>query len=268
MSGREVILEIKNGAFGYDAGRELLHDINFTVGAREIVCVLGPNGAGKTTLLKCAMGLRKWVTGATYFKGTDIRRMRAKKFWSSVGYVPQAKLSSFVYTVRETVLLGRSAHLGEFAMPTRRDEQIAEGAMSIAGVSRMADKLCSRISGGEYQLVLIARALAAEPLLLVLDEPESNLDFKNQRRVLSVILRLRKERGVASLINTHYPEHAMEISDRTLLLSGGRSQFGATREIITEENLERVFDIPVHIEKFQYAGRERAAIVPLDDFNR
>ena len=150
--------------------------------------------------MKCMLGLRPWSAGASYLDGVDIKRLRPKEFWRRVGYVPQAKLSSFVYTVREMVLLGRSAHMNELSMPKERDERAADEALALVGIAHLRDKLCSKISGGEYQMALIARALAAEPSLLVLDEPESNLDFKNQRRVLSTISTLCKERGIAAII--------------------------------------------------------------------
>lgn len=259
-------LEVIGGCFSYDDENERLRDINFCINAPEILCVLGANGAGKTTLLKCTLGLRKWRKGATYLNGRDIKKIRTKEFWRSVGYVPQARLSSFVYTVKETVLLGRSAHLGEFATPSRRDEVIAENALSFVGISHLRDKLCSKISGGEYQLALIARALAAEPSLLVLDEPESNLDFKNQARVLATISSLCRDRGVAAIINTHYPEHAMEISQKTILLMPDRSSvFGVTSEVLTEENLQKAFEIPVHIHNFEFGGRRHTSIVPLSE---
>ena len=261
-----MILEVRGGYFNYEEGCDNLCDINFSIGEPDVLCILGANGAGKTTLMKCMLGLRRWSRGASYLDGTDIRRLRAKEFWRRVGYVPQAKLSSFVYTVREMVLLGRGAHMSELAMPKEHDERVAGEALALAGIAHLRDKLCSRISGGEYQLVLIARALAAEPSLLVLDEPESNLDFKNQKRVLSTISTLCKERGIAAVINTHYPEHAMDISQRALLLMPDKSAiFGGTANVLTEENLRRAFEIPVHIHRFKVGRRDYTSILPLGE---
>ncbi|MCI5865472.1 MAG: ATP-binding cassette domain-containing protein [Cloacibacillus porcorum] len=258
--------EVRGGCFSYSAGEENLCDINFSVSEPDILCILGANGAGKTTLMKCMLGLRPWSAGASYLDGVDIKRLRPKEFWRRVGYVPQAKLSSFVYTVREMVLLGRSAHMNELSMPKERDERAADEALALVGIAHLRDKLCSKISGGEYQMALIARALAAEPSLLVLDEPESNLDFKNQRRVLSTISTLCKERGIAAVINTHYPEHAMDISQRALLLMPDKSAvFGGTVNVLTEENLRRAFEIPVHIHRFKVGKRDYASILPLGE---
>ncbi|MDO5115386.1 MAG: ATP-binding cassette domain-containing protein [Synergistaceae bacterium] len=258
--------EVRGGYFSYDGENGSLCDINFNVREPEILSVLGANGAGKTTLIRCALGLRPWRKGASYLDGVDIRKMRSGEFWRRVGYVPQAKLSSFVYTVREMTLLGRSAHIGALGTPGANDMKIAEEAMELAGIKHLADKLCSRISGGEYQLVMIARALAARPSLLVLDEPESNLDFKNQRAVLRVISTLCKERGIAALINTHYPEHAMDISQKALLLTARSGAiFGAAEKVLTEENMKEAFDIAVHIQRFKVGRRSYASVLPMDE---
>ncbi|MEG1823925.1 MAG: ATP-binding cassette domain-containing protein [Cloacibacillus sp.] len=255
--------EVRGGSFCYDGGADCLCDINFSVSEPEILAVLGANGAGKTTLMKCMLGLRKWRRGASYLDGEDIKKLRQREFWSRVGYVPQAKISSFVYTVREMVLMGRSAHMNELAMPGKKDEEAAREAMALAGVEHLAGKLCSKISGGEYQLVMIARALAARPRLLVLDEPESNLDFKNQSAVLRTISTLCKERNISAVINTHYPEHAMDISQKALLLLPDKSaMFGATEMVLTEENLQKAFDVPVHIHRYRVGRGEYTSIVP------
>ena len=260
-----MIFEVRNGWFAYEDKKDKLCDINFSLNEPDILCILGPNGVGKTTLIKCVLGLLKWKSGATYFDGQKTSEINNREFWQKIGYVPQAKLSSFVYTVREMVLFGRSAHLGEFASPGKNDKKIAEKAMELVGIQNLSDKLCSKISGGELQLVMTARAMAAEPSLLVLDEPESNLDFKNQKHILSTISTLCKERSIAAIINTHYPEHALDISQKTLLLFKDKSSiFGKTCDVLTEENLRKAFDISVYIHRFTAGRREYATILPLD----
>ena len=261
-----MIFEVRGGCFGYEPGNRTFSDINLFVREPEILAILGANGAGKTTLMKCMLGLLRWTDGASYLDDTDVRTMKPKAFWKRVGYVPQAKLTSFVYTVGEMVLLGRNAHLGELSMPRDKDRQAALEAMELVGISRLRGKLCSKISGGEYQLVMIARALAAQPSLLVLDEPESNLDFKNQMTVLRTISTLCKERNISAIINTHYPEHALDISQRSILLMpGGGSVFGPTASVLTEGNLKRAFEIPVHIHRFSVDGRNYASVQPTAD---
>ena len=261
-----MIFEVRNGSFSYETGKVNLKDVSLTLSEPDVLSILGANGAGKTTLLKCMLGLLRWSSGASYIDGTDIRKVRAKEFWKKVGYVPQAKLTSFVYTVGEMTVLGRNSHLNELAMPGAKDMQIVDESLKLVGIAHLKDKLCSRISGGEYQLVMIARALATQPSILVLDEPESNLDFKNQRIVLSTISTLCKERNISAIINTHYPEHALDISQKSLLLMPDKSAvFGDTAEVMNEANLEHAFDVSVHIHKFCLGRKDYACILPLDD---
>lgn len=260
-----MTFEVCGGCFSYGA-EEKLCDINFFLAEPEILAVLGANGAGKTTLMKCMLGLLKWSRGKSMINGQDIKTLGTKDFWRRVGYVPQARQSSFAYTVREMVLLGRNARMNEFSTPGEKDLKAADEAIKLAGLSYLSDRYCSRLSGGEYQLVLTARALAAEPKLLVLDEPESNLDFKNQKAVLSLISSLCKERGIAAVINTHYPEHAMDISQKALLLMPDRSScFGRTENVMTEENLRQAFSVPVHIHRYNVGGKSCVSIMPLSE---
>ena len=171
--------EVKNGSFSYDE-RLILNNISFSLDKGEVLTVLGPNGVGKTTLLKCMMGMLHWKDGQTLIDGKAMNKMKNSEVWRKIAYVPQAKGVAHSYTASEMVLMGRSARLGLFAQPNKGDYQIAYVAMEQVGISHLAQKQCSQMSGGELQMVLIARALCCEPEMLVLDEPESNLDFKNQ----------------------------------------------------------------------------------------
>ena len=261
-----MIFEVKGGSYSYDGKNDVFNNISFSVSEPEILSILGANGAGKTTLMKCMIGLLRWAGGSSLIDGCDIRNMAAKAFWKRVGYVPQAKQTSFVYTVGELALLGRNPHLGEFAMPREKDFKIVDEALDILGILHLKDKLCSRISGGEYQLAVIARAVAAKPSLLVLDEPESNLDFKNQMLVLRSISMLCKERDMSAVINTHYPEHALDISQKALLLMPDKKViFGESAEVLHEKNLQSAFDVPVHIHRFRLGKKEYACILPMEE---
>ncbi|MBQ8829787.1 MAG: ABC transporter ATP-binding protein [Burkholderiaceae bacterium] len=239
--------QVKNGYFSY-GNHEVLHGIDFTFDCQGVMSILGRNGAGKTTLLKCMLGLQHWTQGQTLINGFDITKIASKKFWSEIGYVPQAKMPSFSYSVQELVVLGRNVHIGNFAQPGRKDWEIVEESLELVGIAHLKNKLCNQISGGEYQLALVARALVSQPKLLILDEPESNLDFKNQLRILKVITKLTQEKKIGAIINTHFPAHALEISSKALLmLPGNRSLFGPTQEILTEKNLTKSFGIDVRI---------------------
>lgn len=257
-----VKLTIENGAFAYKNGPTLFENVNLEIRSGELLSVLGPNGAGKTTLLKCVMGLLKWKRGRSSIDGTDIASMSERRLWTTVAYVPQARSASPAYTALETVLLGRTGRLGVFSTPKKADLEKAEQVMDLLGISRLSQKLCSQMSGGELQMVLIARALAAEPALLVLDEPESNLDFKNQLIVLDTISRLASD-GIACIFNTHYPEHALQRSDKALLVSGGEAVCGSTASVVTEANIERAFGVRAAIGSFETDGNELKNVIPL-----
>lgn len=256
-----MTFETRGGAFRYGGGEWTVRGVDFRVGSGEILSILGANGAGKTTVIRCSAGLLRWNDGATYLDGADIRTLPPKKFRSAVGYVPQARPSAFVYTVTEMVLLGRLPRMGAFASPSAEDGRKAREALELAGISHLKDRLCSRISGGEYQMVVLARALASEPSLLILDEPESNLDFKNQARLLGMVASLCRERGMSAVFSTHYPEHALELSQKSLLvMPGGATLFGASEKIVTEENLRAAFGVPVALHRFEAFGRERVFV--------
>ena len=239
-----MIIKVENGCFTYKHGRrQVLDNINFEASAGDVVAILGPNGAGKTTLLRCTMGFLKWSSGRSLLESKDFRNLPGKELWKTLSYVPQAKQVSSAYTVREMVLLGRSVEIGVFSLPSKEDVRKADAVIEKLGLSRIADSKCSEISGGELQMVLIARALVSEPKVLILDEPESNLDFKNQLLVLDTITELAAS-GVCCIFNTHYPSHALRRANKTLMLSpGGSHLFGNTRDIITEENIEKVFGV-------------------------
>ena len=258
-------IEVNAGVFSYRRGTPLLQDISFSVPTGEVLAVLGPNGVGKTTLMKCLLGFLPWESGETRIDGQDIRTFRGRALWQRVAYVPQARQSPFSYRVEDMVLLGRSPYLGDFSVPGKRDREIAREALEQAGIPHLAEKSCAALSGGELQLVLIARALAAQPDYLILDEPESGLDFRNQLIVLDLITRLSRERKLTVILNTHYPDHALRCSDRALLLfGGGIYQFGRTGQILNAENMRALFGVDIAVWRETLNRRDYAAVIPLE----
>ena len=178
--------------------------------------------------------------------------------------MPQARGVASSSTALEMVLLGRGSRVGLFAKPGAADLEAAQQAMRRLHIEHLESKRCSEMSGGELQMVLIARALCAEPKLLVLDEPESNLDFRNQLIILETIRRLSREEGLCCIFNTHYPGHALRISDRALVLSReGTADFGEPSEVITREIMGRVFKVNVDIVDAQYDGMDYQAITAI-----
>ena len=260
-----MIFQVNRGSFFYTLDRPILKGVSFSAGAGDVVAVLGPNGAGKTTLLRCMMGLLPWRTGGSLLDGVDIRSIPVRTLWQSLAYVPQARGMNFSYTAQEMVLLGRSSRVGMLRQPSREDESKAREAMEAMGIDHLRETSCSRMSGGELQMVLIARALAAEPRVLVLDEPESNLDYKNQLVVLDVIKRLAEEKGLCVVFNTHYPAHALRIAGKSLLLDGrGGSVFGTSPTVITKETMRSSFSVNVHIDRLHVERRVYDLVLPLN----
>ncbi|MDR2780605.1 MAG: ABC transporter ATP-binding protein [Synergistaceae bacterium] len=258
-----MIFSVENGCFGYK-DRKILENIMFSVSSGQVMSVLGPNGIGKTTLLRCMMGFLKWDSGATYIDGRAFNSMRYDEIWKRIAYVPQSKNTGLSYTAEEMVLMGRTAHLRAFAQPSAADRDIALQSMEHIGILPLRDKKCNELSGGELQMVLIARAISAKPELLVLDEPESNLDFKNQIIVLETISNLSKNSGIAAIVNTHYPAHALKIADISLILTpGGKSLYGPTNEIVNEMNMCGAFDVRVLIRDFSFENQIHKSVIPI-----
>ena len=241
-------LAVSHGFFRYADDHPFLQDVDFSLDCSSILSILGRNGAGKTTLLKCLLGFERWNSGATLIDGVDIRNMAARTFWSRIGYVAQAKNTTLSFTVQDMVVLGRSVRLGAFAKPGKKDWQKVQESLELVGIAHLAQARCDQISGGQYQLALVARALAGDPQLLVLDEPESNLDYKNQLQVLKVLHQLKTELGIGAVINTHFPSHAIELSDSALIMMPDcKTIFGSAKKVINEENLSRSFGVQIKV---------------------
>lgn len=256
-------LTVENGTFYYKKNVPVFENINFEVKEGEILAILGPNGAGKTTMLRCITGMLKWKAGKSLLDNEDISTMKFGKLWGQMAYVPQAKSVSAAYTALEMVLLGRSCHLNIFEAPGQADVDKAMEVLEFLGISHLAEKKCSEISGGELQMVLIAKALAADPKVLILDEPESNLDFKNQLVVLDAVSNLAKQ-GMTCVFNTHYPAHALQRAGKSLILSkGGAYVFGETEEVVTEENIRNAFGVDAVIGELERSGRKVKNVIPL-----
>ncbi len=258
-----MTLSVSGGCFAY-GGQTVLKNIDFSAGEGDVLAILGPNGAGKTTLLRCIMGFLKWQSGESYIDGMSIRSVPQRKLWQQMAYVPQAKEFTSSATVREAVMLGRMGRTGLFSQPTREDQTAAEEALDSFGILSLADKSCRQISGGELQMVLIARAIASGPKLLILDEPESNLDFRNQLIVLNAVSGLAKK-GMTCVFNTHYPAHALQRANKALLLKkGGGCIFGDAARVVTEENIERCFGVRAVIGEVETEENTFRSVLPLE----
>lgn len=223
--------------------RRVGSELDFAMASGEVLCLLGPNGSGKTTLFRTVLGLLPPLSGEVLVLGEPVAAWSRNAFARHVGYVPQAHAGIFPYTVEDVVLMGRAAHIGRFAAPSQHDREHAQHCLHTLGVAHLRQRIYTAISGGERQLVLIARALAQEPVLLVMDEPTASLDFGNQIRVLQHIAQLR-EQGMAVLLSTHQPEHALRIADRIALLGSGRMlAIGPPASTATPERLAALYGV-------------------------
>lgn len=239
-------LELKNLCCGY-GGRAILRDVSLSVGMGEVLCVLGPNGTGKTTLFKTILGLIDSLGGDLCIEGQSMKYWSRQRMARIMAYIPQAHNPPFPFKVLDVVTMGRTAHLGSFSSPAARDVEIARRAMVTLKISYLEDRVYTEISGGEKQLVLIARALAQEPRILVMDEPTSALDFGNQLKVLSHVRHLA-DRGLTIIMATHFPDQAFLYAHKVILLKGGVVYgMGDPNRTITEEALAELYGVDVRI---------------------
>jgi iron complex transport system ATP-binding protein len=246
-------LEASHLDFGY-SGRRVGSDVSLTLETGEVLCLLGPNGSGKTTLFKTLLGLLSAHGGKVLLDGADVAALRRDEVARFVSYVPQAHATFFPFTVREVVLMGRTAHLGVFSSPSRRDREIAQAAIDRMRLGGLADAIYTRISGGERQLVLIARALVQDARIIVMDEPTANLDFGNQVRVIEHIRSLAGT-GMGVLLSTHDPDQAFVCADRVAMLHEGRlARSGTPAEVITAESLKQLYGVDVVITRVALPG--------------
>jgi len=255
-------LEVKNGTFYYKKNTHVLKDINLSLTDGDILAVLGANGAGKTTLLKCILGILLWKNGNTFLDGQNIKNISHYKIWTLVSYVPQAKNVVSSLCVIDYVLLGLSGQLGVFSSPDEKQYKQAFCILQELGIEKLKDKQCDEISGGELQMVLIAKSLISNPKILILDEPESNLDFRNQLIVLDTITKLSKK-GLICIFNTHYPEHALQRSNKALLIYNTNGYFGNTNEIVTTSSIQKAFGVSSYIGSFETDNKCYKTVMPL-----
>lgn len=242
--------------------RPVIKDISFKAERGKITAILGPNGAGKTTLFKCISGLWKPQRGDILFEGKSIIGMSYSKRAKIIAVVPQEHEPPFPYSVFDVVLMGRAMHLGIFSSPSKKDFEKAMNAINLVGIEHLKEQPYTKISGGERQLTLIARAIAQDAPVMVLDEPTSHLDYRNQILVLKKIKEIIKEKQIIAIVTIHDPNLAMHFSDNTLMIKEGRIiADGETKIILNEENLKKLYDVNVALIS---AGNTRF-IIPVTD---
>lgn len=252
-------LSVSHLSFSYEEDHPVLSDLSFTIGDGRMVCLLGPNGAGKSTLFKTILRLLPNYEGEIFLDGVSTRGLSIAQMAHRIAYIPQSGAPTFNYTMFEMVLMGTTAGLSRLSSPGERQREMVKEAMQRLGIWHLADRGFARVSGGERQLALIARALVQETRVLIMDEPTANLDYGNAIRVLEQIQQLAGS-GYTILQATHQPDQAFLFADEVLALKDGRILAqGSPREVIDSRLIETLYGVHVAVERL-YDDRLRVLV--------
>lgn len=241
-----TLLDARDLTIGY--GRTTIASgIDLAIEPGTVTCLLGPNGIGKTTLFKTLMGLIPSLAGTVRLDGETLAQLSRERIARHIAYVPQAHPAEFTYTVLDLVVMGRTAYLGTFGAPKQADYAAASDALEQFGIGALAERDSTRISGGQRQLALIARALAQQARIVVMDEPTASLDLANRILVLDTVKSLAA-RGLAVVLSTHEPEHAFLVADKVAILGRDRFVTGPATDVLTPTQLSSLYGVALEIE--------------------
>ncbi|HIT90212.1 MAG TPA: ABC transporter ATP-binding protein [Candidatus Merdenecus merdavium] len=241
------MLEINKIEFSYKGKKPTLKDISFTLDQGECLCLLGPNGTGKSTLLRCILQFLKPQKGDILVNGKDIQKLPAIKRARHLAYVSQSSDVTFPYRVYEVIQMGRTPYLNFGAPLSKNDLKIVHEVIEKLDLGHMEHAFFHELSGGEKQMVLIARALAQQADYLIMDEPTANLDYSNQIKILNMIKGLSKD-GYGILMTSHFPDHGFLACNKALLMKEGLvMEYGEPEKVITSDSLSRLYHVPVAV---------------------
>lgn len=242
--GVTPLIEAESLAIGH-RGQAIATDIALSVARGEVLVLLGPNGAGKTTLFRTLLGLIPALAGTVRLSGHDVASLSRTRIARGAALVPQALHAPFAFTARDVVLMARTARLKAFARPSIADRDAAQAALDRLGIGHLAMRPVTELSGGQRQMVLIARALAQETPLMVLDEPAASLDWGNRHRLMDRLERLATD-GLGLILSTHEPDHAARLASRVLTIDAqGTSWTGSPAEAVEPERLALLYGIAI-----------------------
>ncbi len=238
----------------------VLENVNLCIEKGKITTLLGPNGSGKTTLLSSINGIVKPVNGEIYINGIDVLKLKTRELSRIIATVPQLYNGSFNFTVYDMILLGRSPHIGY--LPKKKDKDKADEVIELIGIGHLRNKQLNRLSGGERQLVMIARAIAQETEIMLLDEPTSYLDLKNQLKVLSLVKYINQTQNVTCVMTLHDPNQALMYSDNIVMFNKGKIQTGNLKEMITVEQILDVYGVEAEVVNIS----EKKYVIPKQEY--
>jgi len=244
-----MLLRIDNIDFSYQSSK-ILDSVTFEVKSGEFLGIMGPNGSGKTTLLRCISNVLSPQIGTVLIDGKNIQKLSKREIARNIGVVPQTSAIDFAFTVSELVLMGRTPYMERFKSETTHDFEIAEEAMRLTNTLRLAEKTFDELSGGEKQRVIIARALAQESKILLLDEPTVHLDISSQFEILKLIKNLSKQKEIVVIAVFHDLNLAAQYSDKLILLDNGKIvSMGLPDEVLTPENIQKTYHMDAIVKR-------------------
>jgi iron complex transport system ATP-binding protein len=248
-------IELRDACYSYDGKTDIFTNLNCTFSTDDIFCILGPNGTGKSTLLDAIMNLHPLTSGSVILDGKKVGEYTAAEFARKVSYIPQTYHLAFPFQVLDLILMGRTPHLNSMNRPSEKDYDKVMEAVHELGLEPYLDRSCTQLSGGQLQMVMLARAIAQEAEFIVLDEPTSHLDYGKQMETLRLLHKMH-ERGAGVLFTTHSPDHAFLVCNKVAIMNKGTFEcVGDPNEVVTEERLTAIYGIPMQIISYGEDGR-------------
>lgn len=254
-------LNVKDLSFRY-ADRTILNNISFSAGKNDFLCVLGPNGVGKSTLFKCMLGLLKGYSGDIFLGNENIKSISRREMAKKIAYIPQSNFPTFNFSVLNTVLMGTTAQLGVASSPKIEQENLVMDTLEKLGIKHLADRGYGEISGGERQLVLIARAMVQSAKVIVMDEPTANLDYGNQIKVMRYVKQLSDD-GYTIILSTHNPEHAFLYANKIMVVYKGEViKFGSPESELDKNTLEKIYGVGIDLYNINSYKKDIKVCIP------